>query len=115
MTDQEKNEQSIIQKNGVLLDWAGFSYEGDKYWIYPDGTRHFHNWVGEQLMIDLYGSLDLQAKWLWPIAVTRGWFDKVLLAIVDAAYDRDPIAPASAEALLEHRDEDWRAPMGVKP
>ena len=66
MTDQEKNGRSIIQKNSILLDWAGFAYEGDKYWIYPDGTRHFHNWVGDQLMIDLYHSLDAQAKWLWP-------------------------------------------------
>ena len=66
MTDQEKNGRSVLQKNSTLLDWAGFGYEGDKYWIYPDGTRHFHNWVGDQLPIDLYHSLDAQAKWLNP-------------------------------------------------
>ncbi len=114
MTDQEKNE--------VLAKFARFTYwddddpqnqsrSGRVGWYAPDsGTL-----ASAVTLPDLLHSLDAQAKWLWPIAVTRGWFDKVLLALVDAAYDRDPVAPACAEALLEHRDEDWRAPMEVKP
>ncbi len=96
----EKNERSVIQKNSVLLDWAGFGYEGDKYWIYPDGTRHFHNWVGDQLPIDLYHSLDALDKWCFPklhaIDLERMFLSWVWME----ERPRPPLAHHCAEAIL---------------
>ncbi len=109
MTDQEKNGRSIIQKNSILLDWAGFAYEGDKYWIYPDGTRHFHNWVGDQLMIDLYHSLNAQSRWLWPKVFERHGpyqLGLVLLDIGSSVMDYVNPAVACAEAILSLIGED---------
>ena len=94
MTNQETNEVPPKNKkrNKILLEFVGFiDYGGEVVFGPNDGTKkgwHYPN--GDYLSMNPYdcpnlcGSLDAQAKWLWPKLAPK--WDDWQLSVEDGIY-----------------------------
>ncbi len=115
MTNTEKNEvlPKNKKRNKILLEFVGFiDYGGEVVFGPNDGTKkgwHYPN--GDYLSMNPYdcpnlcGSLDAQAKWLWP-KLTPEQLGALFVEIASALFDKRDPAEACAEAILSSIGED---------